>query len=48
MRAFEAFKDANDERLDEIERRMAADVVTTEKLDRIDRALDDKKRISTS
>ena len=26
--AFEAFKDANDERLDEIERRMSADVVT--------------------
>ena len=45
MRAFEAFKDTNDQRLDEIERRASADVLTTEKLDRIDRALDDNKRI---
>lgn len=43
LHAFEAFKDANDERLSQIERRMAADVVTTEKLDRINRALDDTK-----
>jgi len=28
MRAFEAFKDANDERLAEIEKRMSADAVT--------------------
>jgi cation transport regulator ChaB len=28
MRAFEAFKDDNDRRLDEIEKRGAADVVT--------------------
>src|SRR5262245_44291575 len=41
MRAFEAFKDTNDSRLDEIERRQTADVVTTEKLTRIDRALDE-------
>ncbi len=40
MRAFEAHKDANDQRLAEIERR-AADPVTLEKLARIDRALDD-------
>ena len=33
MRAFEAFKESNDERLAEIERRCAADVVTTDKLD---------------
>jgi HK97 family phage major capsid protein len=45
MRAFEAFKDGNDERLAQIERRMAADVVTTEKVDRINRALDEHKRI---
>ena len=45
MRAFEAFKDTNDRRLDDIERRQSADVLTTEKLARIDRALDDNKRI---
>ncbi|WP_088348501.1 MULTISPECIES: phage major capsid protein [Rhodomicrobium] len=43
LSAFEAFKDTNDRRLGEIERRMSADVVTTEKLDRINRALDDYK-----
>jgi HK97 family phage major capsid protein len=41
MRAFESFKDANDERLGQLERRMAADVVTTEKVDRLNRALDE-------
>jgi HK97 family phage major capsid protein len=41
MRAFESFKDANDERLGQLERRMAADVVTSEKVDRINRALDE-------
>lgn len=41
MRIFEAFKEANDTRLAEIERR-AADVVTEEKLARIDRALDER------
>jgi HK97 family phage major capsid protein len=45
LRAFEAFKDTNDRRLDDIERRQSADVLTTEKLARIDRALDDNKRI---
>jgi HK97 family phage major capsid protein len=39
--AFEAFKEANDERLDQIEKRMSADIVTTEKVDRINKALDD-------
>jgi HK97 family phage major capsid protein len=43
MRAFEAFKDANDERLDDIEKRMSADVVTAEKVDRIGEALDRQK-----
>lgn len=43
-RAFEAFKETNDRRLDEIERRGAADAVTTDKLARIDRALDDTRR----
>jgi HK97 family phage major capsid protein len=45
MRVFEAFKETNDERLAEIERRCAADVVTTDKLARIDRALDENKRV---
>ncbi len=44
MRAFEAFKESNDERLEQIEQRMAADVVTTDKLERINRALDEHKR----
>lgn len=39
--AFEAFKDANDERLEQIEKRMSADVVTIEKVERINKALDD-------
>jgi len=41
MRAFEAFKDTNDERLSEIETKLTADVVTTDKLDRINKALDE-------
>lgn len=45
MHAFEAFKESNDDRLAQIERRMSADVVTVEKLDRINRALDEHKRI---
>ena len=43
LHAFEAFKETNDQRLDEIERRMSADVVTTDKLERINRALDEYK-----
>jgi HK97 family phage major capsid protein len=42
-RAFSAFKEANDERLTQIETRMSADVVTEEKLTRIDQALDETK-----
>ncbi|UYW27737.1 phage major capsid protein [Methylorubrum extorquens] len=42
-RAFEAFKEANDVRLSEIETRLTADVVTEEKLIRIDAALDQAK-----
>jgi HK97 family phage major capsid protein len=45
MRAFEAFKDGNDERLAQLEQRMSADVVTTDKVDRINRALDEHKRV---
>jgi HK97 family phage major capsid protein len=39
--AFEAFKDANDERLQQIEKRMSADVVTVEKVERINKKLDE-------
>jgi len=43
LRAFESFKEANDERLTQVERR-SSDVVTEEKVDRINRALDEQKR----
>jgi HK97 family phage major capsid protein len=43
-RSFDAFRAANDERLQEIETRLSADVLTEEKLARIDAALDDAKR----
>jgi HK97 family phage major capsid protein len=43
MQAFEAFKAANDERLSQIETRMSADVVTAEKVERINRAVDEAK-----
>ena len=43
LRAFEAFKSANDERLSQLETR-SADVVTEDKVDRINRALDEQKR----
>jgi len=42
MRAFDAFKQANDERLGQLEKR-ASDAVTTEKVDRINDALDAQK-----
>ncbi|MEM9360045.1 MAG: phage major capsid protein [Pseudomonadota bacterium] len=45
MRAFESFKETNDDRLNQLERRTSADVVTDDKLKRIDKALDDHKRI---
>jgi len=43
MQAFAAFREANDERLAQIEARMSADVVTSEKVDRINRAVDEAK-----
>jgi HK97 family phage major capsid protein len=42
--AFEAYKEANERRLAEVERKAAPDVVTTEKMERIARALDEQKR----
>ncbi|WP_427025898.1 phage major capsid protein [Aureimonas ureilytica] len=44
MRAFEAFREANDERLDQIERRMSADPVTDEKVDRLSKAMDEHEK----
>lgn len=44
LNAFELFKQANDERLGQIEKRMAADVLTTEKVDRINRAVDETRQ----
>lgn len=44
MGAFESFKEVNDRRLGEIERKLTADVLTTEKLDRVNRAIDDQKK----
>ncbi len=44
MEAFEAFKEVNDKRLGEIEEKMSADVVTRDKMDRINRAIDDNKK----
>jgi HK97 family phage major capsid protein len=41
LAAFEAFKEANDERLAQIEKRMSADVVTAEKVERISRVIDE-------
>src|SRR5437868_731846 len=43
LRAFESFKDANDERLASLEKR-GADVVTDEKVERINKALETQKR----
>ena len=43
MRAFEEFKSTNDQRLDELERKMSADVITNEKLDRLNCALADNQ-----
>ncbi|PPC84963.1 MAG: phage major capsid protein [Hyphomicrobium sp.] len=46
MDAFEAFKETNDQRLSQIERRGAEDAVTAEKLSRIEETLDATKRVS--
>lgn len=45
MEAFEAFKETNDRRLGEIEQKLTADVVTRDKVDRINRAIDEQKRV---
>lgn len=48
MQAFEAFKETNDERLAQIERQVSADVVTEEKMNRINAALDQQKSLVDS
>ncbi|GBD49644.1 phage major capsid protein [Methylopila sp. Yamaguchi] len=45
MRAFESFKEVNDERLAEIEQRLSPDPVTSEKLARLDDALDRQQKL---
>ncbi len=45
MHAFEAFRHENDERLRQVEKRKSSDVVTTEKLDRINDAIDEHRRL---
>ncbi|MEZ5872406.1 MAG: phage major capsid protein [Nitratireductor sp.] len=45
MRSFEAFRQANDERLAQIETVVGEDVVTTEKMNRISSALDSQKQL---
>lgn len=44
MRLFENFKQENDERLQQIEKRVSVDVLTTDKVERISNALDEQKR----
>jgi HK97 family phage major capsid protein len=44
MTTFEAFKESNDEKLAQLEGRMGADAVTSDKVERISHALDEQKR----
>ena len=44
MHTFDAFKSANDRRLAELESHLGSDVLSGEKVDRINRALDEQKR----
>lgn len=43
MRAFEAYKDTNDQRLDELAKKSVADTLTLDKLARLDRAVDETR-----
>ena len=45
LRTFETFKSENDQRLQDMNRRFGADVLTGEKVDRLNRALDEQKRM---
>jgi HK97 family phage major capsid protein len=44
MRSFEAFKETNDERLAQLEGRVGPDTVTVEKMERLNRSLDEQKQ----
>jgi HK97 family phage major capsid protein len=44
MRTFEAFKDANDERIEQIERKSGADGLTVDKLQRLDEVLEETRK----
>ncbi|MCO5730909.1 phage major capsid protein [Rhizobium sp. SSA_523] len=45
MEAFETFKETNDRRLGEIEHKLTADVVTRDKVERINSAIDEQKAV---
>ncbi|MCO6186693.1 phage major capsid protein [Rhizobium sp. L1K21] len=45
MSAFETFKETNDRRLEELSKKMSADALTDEKLERINKAMDEQKRV---
>jgi len=45
MRAFDAFKQANDERLQQLESQVGADPLTAAKVDNINAAVDEQKRV---
>lgn len=45
MEAFEAFREANDERIAQVESQVGEDVVTVEKMNRINRKLDQQKNL---
>ncbi|SIR15966.1 phage major capsid protein, HK97 family [Rhizobium sp. RU20A] len=45
MNAFEVFRETNDRRLDELEKKLTADVVTRDKLERINKAMDEQKAV---
>lgn len=44
MRAFEEFKHTNDDRLDQLERKTTTDIITDEKLNRLNDAIDSNQR----
>jgi predicted phage gp36 major capsid-like protein len=46
LEAFEAFKETNDQRLNDIEQRGATDTLVAEKLARIEETLDSTKRVA--
>jgi HK97 family phage major capsid protein len=45
MEAFSEFKQANDQRLGEIEQKLTSDVVTRDKVERINKAMDEQARV---